>query len=159
GEDGLGGTGSSTPSSYRSQGAEGRSSGTGQASGPPAHFPTWILHVAAIVTTEGAADLGIAVASRVLGPLVRAGRTGVMFAKAYSTWNRANHLFGPKSLVRHGLSGVLKAFGGDAVAAQTALEVAAQEAYSQGALKVVEGGVFRGTVTVGGETVTVTGRV
>jgi hypothetical protein len=69
--------------------------------------------------------------------------------------NAANHIFGPKSLARHKLSGVLNAFGGDKVAAFNALEQAAQQLMSQGATK----GVFQSTVDLAGETVTIRGAV
>jgi hypothetical protein len=69
--------------------------------------------------------------------------------------NGANHVFGPKSLVKHGLEGVLKAFGGDKVAAFNALEGATQQLVQQGAIK----GVFETTVKVAGQSVTVRGAV
>jgi hypothetical protein len=46
--------------------------------------------------------------------------------------NGANHALGPESLAKHGLDGVLKAFGGDKVAAFYALERGAQQLASQG---------------------------
>jgi hypothetical protein len=69
--------------------------------------------------------------------------------------NSANHIFGPKSLAKHGLAGVLRAFGGDSVAAFNALESGAQQVVNQGAIK----GVFETTLEVAGENVTVRGAV
>lgn len=69
--------------------------------------------------------------------------------------NAANHVFGPKSLAKHNIGGVLNSFGGDKVAALTALERAAQQLANQGAIR----GVFATTVNVAGQTVTVTGAV
>lgn len=69
--------------------------------------------------------------------------------------NTANHIFGPKSLAKHNLGGLLKAFGGDSVAATRALEGATQQLANQGTIQ----GIFQTTVSVGGEVVTVQGRV
>ncbi|MDY7093939.1 MAG: hypothetical protein SX243_13285 [Acidobacteriota bacterium] len=69
--------------------------------------------------------------------------------------NAANHVFGPKSLAKHKLGGVLDAFKGDSVAAFNALEGAAQQLANQGAIK----GVFQTTVEVAGQTVTLRGAV
>jgi RHS repeat-associated protein len=69
--------------------------------------------------------------------------------------NAANHIFGPKSLGRHNLGGVLNAFKGDATAAFYSLENAAQALANQGAIR----GVFQTTVEVAGSQVTVRGAV
>ena len=69
--------------------------------------------------------------------------------------NAANHVFGPKSIGKHGLEGVLKSFGGDKVAAFNALERGAQQLANQGAIK----GVFQTSVEVAGQSVTVRGAV
>lgn len=90
------------------------------------------------------------------------GKGGLTAAKGIGTaqvsqriMNAANHIFGPSALGRHGLEGVLKAFGGDAIAATNALEAAAQELANQGAIQ----GVFQTTVNLAGESVTVRGAV
>ena len=69
--------------------------------------------------------------------------------------NGANHVFGPKSLLKHGLESVLKAFGGDKIAAFRAIEGGAQQLANEGAIK----GVFQTTVEVAGQNVTVRGAV
>jgi len=72
-----------------------------------------------------------------------------------SVLNTANHIFGPKSLARHRLAPLLKAFGGDAVAATYRLQNAAQALANQGAIK----GLFQATVDVAGQTITIRGAV
>ena len=69
--------------------------------------------------------------------------------------NGAHHIFGPKSLAKHKLEGVLNAFGGDKVAAFHALERRAQDLANHGAIK----GVFQVTIDMAGQTVTVRGAV
>jgi hypothetical protein len=69
--------------------------------------------------------------------------------------NAANHVFGPNSLAKHKLEGVLGAFKGDATAAFYSLENAAQALANQGAIK----GIFQTTVQVAGSNVTVRGAV
>jgi RHS repeat-associated protein len=89
--------------------------------------------------------------TEVLVPMAAGGVVGGLGRVA----NAANHAFGPKSLVRHKLGAVLSAFGGDQVAAFTALEGAAQQQASAGAIA----GIFETTVEVAGQTVTVKGAV
>jgi hypothetical protein len=69
--------------------------------------------------------------------------------------NQANHVFGPKSIGRHKLEGVLNAFQGDKVAAFNALEGAAQQLANQGMIQ----GTFQTVVQVGSHDVTVRGAV
>jgi hypothetical protein len=69
--------------------------------------------------------------------------------------NAANHVFGPKSLGKHNLDSVLKAFDGDTVAAFRALETEAQLLANQGLIR----GVFESTVEVAGQTVTIRGAI
>ena len=69
--------------------------------------------------------------------------------------NAANHVFGPNSLAKHGLEGVLGTFKGDAWAAFYSLENAAQALANQGAIR----GMFEATVEVAGRNVTVRGTV
>ena len=90
---------------------------------------------AAVAAAQGGAGAGEAVSQRVA--------------------NGANHVFGPKSLSRHKLAGVLSAFDGDEIAAFKALEGAAQSLADKGAIK----GVFQTTMDVAGQTVTVRGAV
>lgn len=93
-------------------------------------------------------------------PAAKRGRTlgGSRRAEGPTQGGIANPLafivFGPKSLAKHKLGGVLNAFGGDKVAAFNALEGAAQQLANQGAIK----GVFQTTVEVAGQTVTVRGQ-
>ena len=69
--------------------------------------------------------------------------------------NSANHVFGPKSLSKHKLEGVLQSFRGDKVKAFQAIEGAAQQLATQGKI----GGVFETTVNVAGQAVRVRGAV
>ena len=84
-------------------------------------------------------------------------RTGPPFLQKGNLgfWRTANHIFGPKSLARHRLAPLLKAFGGDAVAATYRLQNAAQALANQGAIK----GLFQATVDVAGQTITIRGAV
>ena len=68
--------------------------------------------------------------------------------------NGANHVFGPKSLARHNLGGVLSAFKGDTIAAFNALEHQAQQLANQGLSRVC----FK-SVELAGQTVTMRGAV
>lgn len=69
--------------------------------------------------------------------------------------NQSNHIFGPKALGKHKLEGVLDAFKGDKLEAFKALEGEAQRLVDQGRIK----DVFETVVQVGGQNVTVRGRV
>ena len=67
--------------------------------------------------------------------------------------NKANHIFGQKSLAKHGLEDVLKSFGGNKEQAFEAVQKATSEA-TQGT-----SGPFEETVQVAGQNVTVRGKV
>ncbi len=69
--------------------------------------------------------------------------------------NQANHIFGPKSISKHNLQGVLDFFNGNKVTAFNAIQDAAQKLANKGAIK----GIFETVVQVGGQTVTVRGAI
>jgi RHS repeat-associated protein len=105
--------------------------------------------------TAGGALIGVAKAVSQDGPGSGSGTKGAPPKASSRVQNSANHVFGPKSLAKHGLQRVLKVFGGDKVAAFNALERGAQQAANKGAIK----GVFQTTVDVAGQSVTVRGAV
>jgi len=92
---------------------------------------------------------------RTVARLEAEGTTLALEAVPSQVLNGANHVFGPKSLGKHKLEGVLRAFGGDKVNAFYALQNGAQSLANAGAIK----GVFQTTVRVAGQDVTVRGRV
>lgn len=98
-----------------------------------------------------AVAFGVRGASATEGAAVTSGAAQV----APRVANTANHIFGPQSLAKHKLGGVLDAFKGDSVGAFNALERAAQQLANQGSIK----GVFQTSVEVAGQTVTVRGAV
>lgn len=111
-------------------------------------------------------DMTIGIAGAGLAGAVKMGVTRTAVSAAPSTaggaarvaprvLNAANHVFGPKSLAKRKLEGVLNAFKGDKVAAFNALERGAQQLANQGTIK----GVFQTTVEVAGQKVTVRGAV
>jgi len=69
--------------------------------------------------------------------------------------NRANHIFGPKSLEKHALGDFLKKFGGNKVKAFQSLERATQKHVTNNLID----GVFEVSVKVRGVGVNVRGRV
>ena len=71
------------------------------------------------------------------------------------TADTAQHIFGPKSLGKHGLQGVLDSFGGNGIKATRALQRAAQSAVDRGVIS----DVFETVVEVGGLNITIRGRV
>ena len=88
--------------------------------------------------------------------------TGKFFSKSDDVlkWSqKANHLFGSKNLAKHKLSGFLKLFGGDGVAATKALQSKTQSLFKKGSLKLTEKGIFETTVTIKNVAVTVRGKV
>jgi hypothetical protein len=95
--------------------------------------------------------------------LVRAGVVGVSSLLgggtrglgSASVVNRANHLFGPKSITRHNLGGFLNKFSGNQVNAFHSIQSATQKLVSSGKIH----GVFESIVKVREVNATVRGRV
>lgn len=104
---------------------------------------------------ENIADGVLEAHSTVLGEITEQGTYAAAGPILGKVANRANHIFGEKSLAKHKLGGFLDSFGGDKIAAFRSLESGAQNLANSGAIK----GVFRTVVEVGEHSVTVQGRV
>lgn len=88
----------------------------------------------------------------------RAGRLINAFSGKFVTKqiaNAATHIFGPKKVIGHRLTGVLASFGGDGIGATRALQAAGQAAArAEGAV-----GQYSAVVSLAGESITVRGFV
>jgi hypothetical protein len=95
------------------------------------------------------------VAAGVLIKISRLVKAAKLVTVSQKVLNRANHIFGPKSLGKHKLEGFLGKFSGDQVKAFQALEKATQKLADKGKID----DVFESVVKVEGIEVTVQGKV
>lgn len=92
-----------------------------------------------------------------IGGLLRWGvvKLGARRAAAKVLANRANHIFGPKSLTKHNLGGFLNSFSGNKIKAFKAIQSATQKMANNGNIN----GVFETVVQINNTSITVRGKV